>query len=120
MKSSVHLRYAIIGLGGTAVLFLLLTFTTSWWWYLNWLVSASVLTFLLYGLDKTQAKREKGRVPNLILHMMALIGGYLGALVGRSLFNHKSNFRRNPEFLIIIILGLLISIAFIAWHLYQP
>lgn len=116
MKSSVYLRYAVIGLVGTAILFLLLTITTTWWWYWNWLVSASVVTFLLYGLDKTQAKKEKGRVPNLIHHMMALIGGYLGALIGRSVFNHKSNFRRNPEFLIIIILGMIVSIAFIVWH----
>ena len=48
---------------------------------------------------------------------MALIGGYTGAFIGRAVFNHKSNFRKNPEFLIIIIVGFLISLAFIGWYL---
>jgi uncharacterized membrane protein YsdA (DUF1294 family) len=116
--SSIYVRYAVLGLGASVVLFLLLNFQTSWWWYWNWLLAASVVTFVMYGLDKTQAKRDGGRIPNAILHMMALIGGFVGALFGRIVFNHKSNVRSNPLFLITLILGFVISGAFIYWQLF--
>ena len=96
IMSSIHVRYALLGLGASLVLLLLLEVTTSWWWYWNWLLATSVVTFVMYGFDKTQAKREGGRIPNAILHMMALIGGFVGALFGRIVFNHKSNVRSNP------------------------
>jgi uncharacterized membrane protein YsdA (DUF1294 family) len=70
----------------------------------------------MYGIDKTQAKREGGRIPNAILHMMALIGGFVGALFGRIVFKHKSNIRSNPLFLVTLILGFVISCAFIFWR----
>ena len=118
MMSSIHVRYAVIGLGASLVLFLLLEFQTSWWWYWNWLIAASIVSFVMYGIDKTQAKREGGRVPNAILHLMALVGGFVGALFGRIIFNHKSNIRSNPLFLVSLILGFVISGAFIFWRLF--
>ena len=114
--SSIHVRYAVLGLGASLVLFLLLNFQTSWWGYWNWLLAASVVTFLMYGIDKTQAKRDGGRIPNAILHMMALVGGFVGALFGRIVFNHKSNVRSNPLFLVTLILGFVISGVFIYWQ----
>ena len=86
--SSIHVRYTVLGLGASVVLFLLLYFQTSWWWYWNWLLATSAITFVMYGVDKTQAKRDGGRIPNAILHMMAIIGGFIGALFGRIVFNH--------------------------------
>jgi uncharacterized membrane protein YsdA (DUF1294 family) len=116
--SSIHVRYAVLGLGASVVLFLLLNFQTSWWWYWNWLLAASIVTFVMYGLDKTQAKRDGGRIPNAILHLMALIGGFVGALFGRIVFNHKSNVRSNPLFLVTLILGFVISGVFVYWQLF--
>lgn len=114
--SSIHVRYALLGLVTSLVLFLLLNFQTSWWGYWNWLLAAGIVTFVMYGFDKTQAKRDGGRIPNAILHMMALIGGFVGALFGRIVFNHKSNVRSNPLFLVTLILGFLISAAIMYWH----
>ncbi len=117
--SSIHVRYAILGLGASLILFLLLKFQTIWWWYWDWLLAASIVTFVMYGFDKTQAKREGGRIPNAILHMMALIGGFVGALFGRIVFNHKSNVRSNPLFLVTLILGFVISGVFLYWHFFM-
>lgn len=115
--SSIRVRYVLMGLGASLVLFLLLYLQTSWWWYWNWLAATSVVAFGMYGFDKMQAKRDVGRIPNMVLHMMALIGGFVGALLGRIVFNHKSNVRSNPMFVVTLILGFVISGAFIYWQL---
>ena len=114
--SNIYTRYAVLALGFGIILFLLLLFQTSWWWYWNWMLSMSLVTFVMYGLDKLQAKRDGGRIPNAILHMMSLIGGSLGALFGRIVFHHKSNVRNNPLFLVTLIVGFLISAVFIYWR----
>jgi uncharacterized membrane protein YsdA (DUF1294 family) len=98
---------------------LLLTLQTSWWWYWNWLIATGLVTFVLYGLDKAQAKRDGGRIPNIVLHLMALVGGFVGALFGRIVFKHKSNIRANPLFLVTLILGFLISGVLIYWQWFQ-
>lgn len=105
-----------LGLGLTFVLFLIIDVQTTWWWYWNWLFSASAVAFFLYGIDKMQAKRSGGRIPNLTHHVMALIGGYPGALLGRIIFRHKSNIRKNPIYLVVLILSFILSAAVIYWH----
>lgn len=117
--ASIRVRFVLLGLIASLILFLLLNFQTSWWWYWNWLIAASIVTFVMYGIDKLQAKREGGRIPNLILHVMSLIGGFVGALFGRIVFNHKSNIRSNPLFLITLILGFIISGAIIYGRWYM-
>jgi uncharacterized membrane protein YsdA (DUF1294 family) len=58
--------------------------------YLIWLALISLITFILYGLDKVQSKRNGPRIPENALHLLALVGGFLGGWVGRSLFHHKT------------------------------
>ncbi len=58
--SSIRVRYVLMGLGASLVLFLLLSFQASWWWYWNWLAATSVVAFGMYGFDKMQAKRDAG------------------------------------------------------------
>jgi uncharacterized membrane protein YsdA (DUF1294 family) len=55
-----------------------------------WLVSANAITLLLYGYDKRQAVVGGSRVPELVLHVAALLGGSPGALLGQGLFRHKT------------------------------
>lgn len=50
----------------------------------------SVVTLIYYGYDKFAAKREWGRIPEVTLHALALIGGAIGALLGQRLFRHKT------------------------------
>jgi len=58
--------------------------------YLIWLIAASLITFILYGFDKSQSKRKGRRVPEYTLHVLALAGGFMGGWAGRSLFHHKT------------------------------
>lgn len=52
---------------------------------------ASSITFLLYGFDKAESKMGGWRVPEVVLHALALSGGFPGGWAGRSMFRHKTN-----------------------------
>ncbi|MBN1190295.1 MAG: DUF1294 domain-containing protein [Dehalococcoidales bacterium] len=58
--------------------------------YWIWLAAASVITFLLYGFDKNRARAGGRRVPEAVLHWLALLGGFPGGWAGRSVFRHKT------------------------------
>lgn len=53
-------------------------------------VVLSVLTFALYGADKAAARRGARRTPEFALHLIALAGGWPGALAGQRVFRHKT------------------------------
>lgn len=48
------------------------------------------MTFLFYGFDKNRAIKNKNRVPEIVLHILALIGGTHGAFLGQKVFRHKT------------------------------
>jgi uncharacterized membrane protein YsdA (DUF1294 family) len=57
------------------------------------LVSVNAVALLLYGFDKRQAVVGGLRIPEAVLHLVALIGGSPGALLGQELFRHKTRKR---------------------------
>jgi uncharacterized membrane protein YsdA (DUF1294 family) len=93
-------RPAIVGsvVAGIAV------FVIVWWLglpvLLAWLVGWSVPAFGLYGIDKRQAARGGWRVPDAVLHGLALVGGVIGAWAGRAVFHHKTH---KPVFLVVLV-----------------
>ena len=50
----------------------------------------NLFTFILYGVDKYKAKRDKYRIPEARLIFFAFIGGALGAFIGMKMFHHKT------------------------------
>ncbi|MBN9388097.1 MAG: DUF1294 domain-containing protein [Chloroflexi bacterium] len=54
-----------------------------------YLAAINIVTFCFYGFDKFQAKREGGRIPEKILHMVAILGGAPGGIAGQWVFHHK-------------------------------
>ena len=50
----------------------------------------SVAGFVLHGWDKWRAGRGGRRVPEATLHLVSVLGGWPGALLGRHLFRHKT------------------------------
>lgn len=58
--------------------------------YMAWLTAWSLVAFGFYGYDKIQAQRSGWRVPEIVLHGLALIGGFPGALLGMVGFRHKT------------------------------
>lgn len=51
----------------------------------------STLTFMAYASDKSAAKRGARRTPENTLHLLALTGGWPGALLAQQVLRHKSS-----------------------------
>jgi uncharacterized membrane protein YsdA (DUF1294 family) len=82
------------------------------YYYLVWLVFSSVITFILYGVDKARARKGAWRVPEVTLHLMALAGGFLGGWVGRSVFHHKTH---KGVFTFVLVISTLIHAGIVWW-----
>jgi uncharacterized membrane protein YsdA (DUF1294 family) len=83
-----------------------------WYLYLIWLAIASVITFLLYGFDKAQSKRVGWRVPEALLHWLALLGGFPGGWAGRSVFHHKT---RKGFFIFVLAVATVVHFGLAYW-----
>jgi len=69
------------------------------------IIGMNVIAFVFYGYDKRQAIRNRQRVPEVILHLLALLGGTPGALLGQLVFRHKTKkIRFRIIFLAIVLL----------------
>ena len=63
----------------------------------------SVLAFVLYGVDKGRAKRNRWRIKESVLLGVSFLGGAVGALLGMQAFRHKTKHR---YFGFVVFLGL--------------
>ena len=84
-----------------------------WQFYSIWLAIASGITFLLYGFDKTQSKNGGWRVPEVILHGLALAGGFPGGWAGRSIFRHKT---KKGIFVFVLAVNTAIHLGLVYWQ----
>ncbi len=92
---------------GTATLFALPAFVALYglasilWriplWVAGLYCIASAITFVAYAADKSAAERRAWRTQEDTLHVLALVGGWPGALLAQQVLRHKSSkveFRR--------------------------
>ena len=54
------------------------------------ILAFSILAFLLYGIDKSRAKRGRWRISERFLLAVGFCGGAMGALFGMAVFRHKT------------------------------
>ncbi len=66
--------------------------------------------FVLYGIDKAFAKREKRRISEKMLLLLPLFMGGLGAMFGMVIFNHKTS---KPRFRVWIPAEVVLHITLI-------
>lgn len=57
---------------------------------LVYLLAINIITFATYGIDKMKAKRNKWRISEATLLLLALCGGSLGAWAGMKVWHHKT------------------------------
>jgi len=70
-----------------------------------YLLAVNIVTLCFYGYDKLRAVKHGWRVPEIVLHLLALFGGTPGALVGQLLFRHKTRAGRFRVIFIIIVVA---------------
>jgi len=83
-------------------------------WVLGLYLMASSWTLITYRLDKMAAKRSHRRTPEKTLHLLALIGGWPGAIIGQKLFRHKS---KKLSFQVTFWATIILNCAALAWLL---
>ena len=79
--------------------------------YLGLVLVTSVACFAAYGWDKRRARNGGRRVPEKTLHLIALFGGWPGALSAQRHFRHKT---QKLEFRLMFWIVVLLHIAVIA------
>jgi uncharacterized membrane protein YsdA (DUF1294 family) len=58
--------------------------------WIGYLAGVNLAALVLYGYDKAVAGGPRTRVPEAVLHGVALLGGSPAALAGQLLFRHKT------------------------------
>jgi len=59
-------------------------------WVLSYLAGINLATLSLYGWDKWAAVKDRLRVPELLLHLLSVVGGTPAAFAAQSAFRHKT------------------------------
>lgn len=77
-------------------------------WLLWWYAGLSALTFVIYAMDKSAAQSGQWRTKESTLHLLALGGGWPGALVAQQVLRHKS---AKTEFRAVFWLTVLLNVA---------
>ena len=78
-----------------------------------YLIFMNLLAFLLMGLDKARARRNRWPTPEKTLFLSAILGGSIGAILGMQVFRHKTkhaSFRIGMPCILIAQLGLAVYI----------
>lgn len=57
---------------------------------INYLVILSIIGFIIMGYDKSAAKKQKRRIAERTLFLIAVVGGALGVYLGMQYFRHKT------------------------------
>ncbi len=72
----------------------------------------SIFTFLVYWLDKRKAQAGYWRTPESTLQLLALLGGWPGALLAQSYLRHKSQKR---PFLLLFWCAVVANLTALSW-----
>lgn len=73
------------------------------------LAVVNLIAFVMYGLDKSYAKKKKWRIPEANLIFIAMLYGAVGAFLGMKAFRHKT---KHKKFTVTVPILLLLQIAF--------
>ncbi|MGN0160022.1 MAG: DUF1294 domain-containing protein [Lachnospiraceae bacterium] len=81
-----------------------------------YLICINAATFLIYGIDKYKAVKNRWRISETTLIIAALIGGSVGALAGMKVFHHKTRKKKFvigvPFILITQIVAVGVAVSF--------
>lgn len=77
-------------------------------YYLLFIAVMSFVTFVLYGADKSKARRGSWRISEKTLLLASLFGGALGGFLAMQIFRHKT---KHWYFVAINLFGIALHVA---------
>lgn len=75
---------------------------------------SSAIAYIAYALDKAAARRGNWRTEESTLHLLALIGGWPGALIAQQRLRHKS---QKTSFQVVFWVTVTLNCGALAWFL---
>lgn len=87
-------------------------------WLALWVLFWSILNYVLMGIDKWKARRERWRVPEKTFFLVALLGGTLGAILGMYAFHHKTRHWYFKWGLPAILIAQIALGGWLYWHFF--
>ena len=75
---------------------------------------ASLITFIVYAVDKSAAQKGAWRTQESTLHLLSLVGGWPGALLAQQKLRHKS---KKQSFRTVFWLTVLLNCGVFVWLL---
>ena len=81
--------------------------------FIVYLIVINIVGFVVFGTDKSAARKHRWRIPEHILMFIAAFGGVLGCLAGMYLFRHKTlhvKFRIGLPLILICWIALILFI----------
>ena len=82
---------------------------------LVYLLLVNFIAFVLMGLDKRRAKRDKWRISEKALFLPAVLGGSVGAIAGMHVFRHKTK-HWYVRYGLPALLALQVVLVLLAWR----
>ncbi len=76
----------------------------------------NLMSFIMFGIDKSRARRGSRRTPEASLFFISFIGGAIGGLLGMRLFRHKT---RKMGFKAVMFIIFLINFYLYYWVYYN-
>jgi len=71
----------------------------------GWVLVISVVTWVVYAVDKRRARNQDWREPESHLHLLELLGGWPGAFLAQRWLRHKSA-KKSYQVVFFLIIGL--------------
>ena len=73
-----------------------------------YILSINIGTFLLFGIDKHLARKNRERVPESTLILLSVLGGALGGFLAMYIFRHKT---QKAKFFLVVPMLLVLHIV---------
>ncbi len=81
-------------------------------YYVVFIGIMSVITFVVFGIDKRRAIKKQWRIPEKTLFTLTLCGGFLGEIAGMLAFRHKT---KHTSFYVVFFISLILHAGIIGY-----
>lgn len=98
----------MLAFGFYAVLIVIAAMGKLSWSIVGWYALIGAVTYLVYAKDKQAAQQGKWRTPESTLHLLSVLGGWVGAMMAQNYLRHKT---KKSEFRLAYYLTVIVNLA---------